>query len=315
MKTTNMIYLMSVLIIAGIAISAVSAEMYELDYTSSDINSEMPNLVVAVLKYEPYPVSAGEWFDVWIKIQNNGETDATNVIFELKPEYPFYANDSLVKNYGTILGTINAYKSGMSDDANEVIMKYRVKTADNAPEGDSDMKLGISCFGSICSETILSLPITIGKTKTDFDVVMQDSSASDISFTIANIGRNDATAVTVSILPQAGLGMTGTQSSIIGNLDTGDFTTISFEIAPGNLKTLAVQIAYTDTAGVRNTIEKNVTISSANSAFNDTMNFGQMRTARPAIPFYVYIAIGLIIGFLLGLLAPFVLSKLRKKRV
>ena len=93
-------------------------------YTVSPVG---PTLAVQVLKYEPYPVNAGDWFDMWVKVQNVGQADAKNVVFTLQPAYPFSSDDALVRNYGIIFGTINAYSVDQKNSANEVILKYRVK--------------------------------------------------------------------------------------------------------------------------------------------------------------------------------------------
>ena len=287
----NSIYIIGILILAVLALSAVRAQMFEINYTNLG-NTVQANLVVQVLKYEPYPVNAGDWFDVWIKVQNIGQADAENVKFVLQPEYPFSSNDSLTRDYGIVLGTINSYKLGMSNDANEIILKYRVKTADNAPEGTSELKLVIYTDASTqgSNAVINSLPITIGKTKTDFSVVMQDSTSQGTSFSIANIGDNSATAVTVSIPTQANVKITGAQSSIIGNLDKGDFTTVTFKIAPNdNLNSLTMQIAYTDIAGVRNIVNETVPVSIAHvqETVKQTGNGSSI---------YIYLIVGIAIG-------------------
>jgi hypothetical protein len=287
----NSIYIIGILILAVLALSAVRAQMYEVNYNNTG-NINQANLVVQVLKYEPYPVNAGDWFDVWIKVQNIGQADAENVKFVLQPEYPFSSNDSLTRDYGIVLGTINSYKLGMSNDANEIILKYRVKTADNAPEGTSELKLVIYTDASTqgSNAVINSLPITIGKTKTDFSVVMQDSTSQGTSFSIANIGDNSATAVTVSIPTQANVKITGAQSSIIGNLEKGDFTTVTFKIASDdNLNSLTMQIAYTDIAGVRNIVNETVPVSIAHvqETVKQTGNGSSI---------YIYLIVGIAIG-------------------
>ena len=302
MKTNNIIYIIGILFIAVFAISAVSAKLFEVDYNVSSAN-QANYLAVQVLKYEPYPVNAGEWFDVWIQVQNIGQSDAPNVTFRLAPEYPFSSNDSLVRNYGLIMGTVNAYKVGLKGDASTVILKYRVKVADNAPEGASNLRVYVTPNSVDANSTSIGtdLPIIIGKTKTDFDVVMQDFTSQGIAFAISNIGENPATAVTFSIIPQ-GVNITGASSSIIGNLDKGDFTTVTFQVYPNrNLHELGVQIAYTDTAGVRNIIEKNVTVSMSSTEMFNTTTQGNGKANGSGIMMYAYLGVGFIVGALVVL--------------
>ena len=306
---TNKIFALAILTLAIFSQIAMISAQKEITYPNANPGTSLTSsLVVQVLKYEPYPVSAGEWFTVYLKVENIGQEDAKNAKFTLVPEYPFSSTDTLVKEYGTIFGTKHGYYSGYPEDSSQVILKYRVKVADNAPEGTSDLKLMIQSNKNDptgVSVTTL-LPIEVGKTKTDFDVVMQDSTTQGTAFAISNIGNNDATAATVSIEPQDNVNITGARSSIIGNLAKGDFTTVSFQILPNtNLNEVSVKIDYTDTAGVRNTLIKKVSVS-IDSSFG---NLNNVKSASSSTKYYF-----LIFGIILGMLILFVYRKIKKKK-
>jgi hypothetical protein len=131
---------------------------------------------------------------------------------------------------------------------------------------------------------------------TDFDVTFSDSSSEQTSLFVANTGNNPAYSVTVRIPEQDNFNVQGSKASIIGNLDKGDYTIVSFEVTStspsfGGLSTsdlsqqeqlsdeerqqlreefsqrnaaqnnnLDVLIEYTDATGLRRTIEKTVPI-------------------------------------------------------
>lgn len=117
---------------------------YETSYAPQKIpTGERSDVIVSVLKYEPYPVIAGQWFDLWVKVQNVGQNSANNLTFQLIPEYPFAVDNNLTRNYGILYGTQAAYKVDQTYDATQLILKYRVKTAENAPSGISNLKLKI----------------------------------------------------------------------------------------------------------------------------------------------------------------------------
>ncbi len=82
-----------------------------------------PYLRVEQLKYEPYPVTPGEYFNFWVKIKNAGDDDAEKVKIMLDSEYPFSADFDYEKEYDKI----NAY--------GEVLIKFRVRTDEDAVEG------------------------------------------------------------------------------------------------------------------------------------------------------------------------------------
>ena len=123
---------------------------------------------------------------------------------------------------------------------------------------------------------------------TDFDIAFSETSSGQTSFTIANIGSNPASSVSVIVPQQEGWTVSGSNSMIIGNLNTGDYTVASFELqssqsgmdATGQQKNmtqeelmaqrtqtqgyLKIQIAYTDTMGERKLVEKEVSMNSQN---------------------------------------------------
>ncbi len=65
---------------------------------------------------------------------------------------------------------------------------------------------------------------------TDFDAAYSESSSGLISLSIANVGNNPASSVSVIIPPQAGWRVSGSNEAIIGNLNKGDYTAVSFTL-------------------------------------------------------------------------------------
>ncbi|WP_129597049.1 COG1361 S-layer family protein [Methanohalophilus profundi] len=101
---------------------------------------------------------------------------------------------------------------------------------------------------------------------TDFDVSFSESDSGTISLSLANIGNNEAYSVKVSIPEQQNYKTTGSSSSIVGNLEKGDYTIASFNILSVNNNTqnndLQVMIEYTDSLGTRHSVTKEVPIQS-----------------------------------------------------
>lgn len=131
--------------------------------------------------------------------------------------------------------------------------------------------------------------------KTDFDVTFSESSQGQTSLSIANVGSNPALSVTVRVPSQQGFRVQGSTDAIVGNLDKGDYTIVSFQISQasgagqagavrtgeqrqgfsdmtneerqqmrqrfaGQNNNLQVVIDYTDTTGERQSLEKTVPI-------------------------------------------------------
>jgi hypothetical protein len=200
--------------------------------------------------------------------------------------------------------------------ANEsMTVSYIVMADVNADPGlyKLDITLEVEDYNSNVSTISTTAGLFVGG-GTDFDVAFSDNSDGEASFSIANIGNNEAYSVKVSIPEQDGYTVSGSSSSIVGNLEKGDYTIASFAVsqqgaggitdnanggqggdaissaASTNASTnndLKVLIEYTDSAGQRNSVEKSVQLSlnSTSSAMNTS----------PSSPNYVSIILVLVI--------------------
>jgi len=103
---------------------------------------------------------------------------------------------------------------------------------------------------------------------TDFDTSYVETLGS-FSLNVANVGISDASAVAVSLPRQNNFSVTGSSTSVLGNLKPGDYTSAIFQImkTSGDGNTLEFDIQYTDTSGQRHTMTKflNVELSQAGS--------------------------------------------------
>ena len=99
---------------------------------------------------------------------------------------------------------------------------------------------------------------------TDFDISYVETLGS-FSLNVANVGISDASAVAVSLPRQSNFSVTGSSTSVLGNLKPGDYTSAIFQITktPGTDKNLELDIQYTDTSGQRHTIRKSLPVTLA----------------------------------------------------
>lgn len=136
---------------------------------------------------------------------------------------------------------------------------------------------------------------------TTFDVVASQSTSGATSLTIINTGANKANSVIVTVPQQIDYTVTGSSMANVGNLDPGDYSLASFQVSSMNLSGmfsgngtrnysgsppsggnfsgrnflqnrtftgfggsgLTILITYTDSFGVRQTVQKQVTLSSS----------------------------------------------------
>ncbi len=185
------------------------------------------------------------------------------------------------------------------DIGNSSDLEYQVIADTNAQAGLYKLNLYLTYEDSIANKskkisTIAGVYVGGG---TDFDVAFSDNANSQTSFSIANIGSNPASSVSVVIPEQPGWRVSGSNSVIIGNLNKGDYTVASFKLQSSmstmtsqnrtgrsdtsiqgrsmqrstnsSSDTVLMQIAYTDTMGERKIIEKQVKLGLQNMAAED----------------------------------------------
>jgi hypothetical protein len=195
---------------------------------------------------------------------------------------------------------------------------------------------------------------------TTFDLVVQTSTSGSTTFSVVNTGANVASSVIVSIPQQLNYRTSGTSSASLGNLNAGDYTLATFQLTSTSNTTsqipsfnrtetgtpsgrnftgrnqfmnqsftgfrgngLLVEISYTDVFGIRQTIQKQVTISSGSSfgsfgsstsstgtqnSFGRNIN-GQSQSSSGSTNSLVYIAIGVV-----GIIIIFGIIQLGRKK-
>ncbi len=98
------------------------------------INGGFPELSATLISQSPDPAEPGEIVTVKFKIENSGSETTKDVIVKLHPRYPFelYGGQA-TKN----IGKLQASQNG----ADAVIVEYKVKIANDAVEGETELVL------------------------------------------------------------------------------------------------------------------------------------------------------------------------------
>ncbi|WP_342304057.1 COG1361 S-layer family protein [Methanolobus sp. ZRKC5] len=183
------------------------------------------------------------------------------------------------------------------DVGESATVAYSVMADVNADPGlyQLDITLEFEDYDSNTNTIETKAGLFVGGT-TDFDLSYSESDEGEVSLSLANVGNNEAYSVKVSIPEQDNFQATGSTSTIVGNLEKGDYTITSFSISQVGSMTstdedssgtaqarpdlsemtdeqivakqeqmeskneLLVLIEYTDSAGQRNSVEKTVQI-------------------------------------------------------
>jgi hypothetical protein len=135
MKLLNVIL---VLVFLSMSVSAIDINTTNaLPSTNTQID-----LVFQNLRYNPYPVAPGDYFEIWFKVINNGRSTASDISFELQEDFPFkiYPGESKKYSYSSI------------GPSSEVVFKYKVLVDEKTLEGNSVLKIKINSGGSYIRE-------------------------------------------------------------------------------------------------------------------------------------------------------------------
>jgi hypothetical protein len=236
-------------------------------------------------------LNPGEETPLKFTITNAGSSPLQNLVFSWNEE-----NGYILPVYSDNTKYIKYIDVGKSAD-----LDYTVVADVNADPGlyKLDLTLTYENDQGVSQQMTMKTGIFIGG-ETDFDVTFSESSAGQTSLSVANIGNNPALSVTVRVPSQQNYAVTGSTSSIIGNLDKGDYTIVSFQIsqasslagarmnrtagqapAPSQDSSLKVTIDYTDTTGKRHTLEKSVPIQFRSSdATSGQTAYGTFNSSR-----------------------------------
>jgi len=239
----KIMFIMIFLILSlSMSLNFVAADSYEQSF-EVNFNTDTSGLQVDFLKYEPYPVNPGEYFNLWISVKKTGN-GAKSATFELIPSYPFSldTNENAIKKYSSLSGE-------------SALLEYQIRVADDAVEGPNKIKLKLQLEGQsgfISQE----FEIYVSSAQTNFDGVIQGIEGGSITFALANTGKNVANSVIVKIPKQDYFEAIGTSGQMVGNLDDGDYTIVGFDIKQliqENESSIIFQIDYTDNIGERRT--------------------------------------------------------------
>jgi hypothetical protein len=237
-------------------------------------------------------LSPGEETPIKFTITNAGSSPLQNLVFSWNEE-----NDVILPVYSDNKKYIKYIDVGKSAE-----LDYTVVADVNADPGLYKLELTLTYEAEegTTKEMTMKTGIFIGG-ETDFDVTFSESSAGQTSLSVANTGNNPALSVTVRVPSQQSYSVTGSTSSIIGNLDKGDYTIVSFQISSasqfGGMRmnrtaeqappeasqssNLKVLIDYTDTTGKRHTLEKSVPIQfRSTDSTATTTAYGSFNTSR-----------------------------------
>ena len=219
---------------------------------------ETCNLQVTLLNQDPYPAIPDSYVKLVFQVSGLSDPSCKGARFEILPSYPFSLDT------GDALRTLDDTTWTSSNFKSDWMVPYKLRVDADALDGETEIEVRASPGSWGITQNFIRkvFPITIQDARTDFDAVVQDVSGSSVSIALANTGKYAANSVVVRIPEQEGFSAVGTDGQMVGNLASGDYTVVSFELKEkgSSDSKLLFDIYYTDSLGKRRIVTKELPI-------------------------------------------------------
>jgi hypothetical protein len=239
-----------------LAIPALASAGTEIEFTQESKDEKdflagaAPKFNIQQIRQDPFPANPGELVEIYLRLENNGgEIWSPSFIMNLEHPFKLDLSSPSTKDY-------------ISLEAGErITLKYKIKVDASAAPDDYEVNFHIQAPNQFSYDYFFNLEVDDVTSK--FDVAIDEISEEGVSVALSNTGKNTANSITVRIPEQESFEVLGLPSNIIGNLNSGDYTILTTQIAPraeGETLTLFMEIDYTDTIGNRRTETREVAI-------------------------------------------------------
>lgn len=229
-------------------------------------------LNVSMINQDPYPGVPGEYVKVLLQVSGLENNYCESAKIELVPDYPF----SLDKDDPVRILEGDTF---IAHYDNEWLIPYKLRIDKDALRGENELIVNVYANDLNSNNPIVQrFNIEIEDVRTNFDAVIQEITDNEISVAIANTGKHTANSVIVRVPNQGDFRVTGTDGQMVGNLDSGDYTIVSFNVVQKRNQEqtdtiyLSLDIDYTDSIGERREVLLDLPLSSQISGMN-AINF------------------------------------------
>ena len=220
-----------------------------------------------------------------LTLKNKGTGTIENTVVEIS-----LADDEM-KSVFSILGGGTQFFLGNLKAGDEAEIAFDLAVDIAALPGVYNLPVKITGQNNYSSTDYIGLVVA---GTTDFEISYQETMGS-FSLNVANIGVNPASAVTVSLPRQKNYSVAGSSSSVLGNLNPGDYTSAIFQITKkGTENTLEVEIQYTDTSGKRHKDTKELVLDLSVAGAQS----GSRRTTEgTSFTTWILVITGIVVGY------------------
>ena len=224
-------------------------------------------LSVSLINQDPYPAVPGSYVKLVFQVSGIDDSSCTGAKVNIEPNYPFSFDDG--ENSVFVLDGATTY---INDYETAWMIPVKLRVDEDAFDGNASVTVS---YGETFTVVSQDFDVEIEDARTTFDAVIQDSTDEEVSIAIANTGKYTANSVVVRIPEQDGFTATSTDGQMVGNLDSGDYTIVTFEIAQTRSEDtgLDFDVYYTDSLGERRVVAMELSMGGGSSMGVAAMSF------------------------------------------
>lgn len=257
-------------------------------FSLTNVLAEGCNLDVSLINQDPYPATPGDYVKIVFQVDGVSNPECGTIEFELLEQYP------LIFDPGQ--ETKITIESGVyqKDYNSFLIAPYKVRLDIDALNGDNPIEVRYKQDSLTSTYLTKEFDINVKDVRADFEIFVKDynSQTKEMTFQILNTAESDIQALTLEIPQQETVNVKGSKTIIVGDLDSNEYTTATFEATSkgGEIK---LNVSYTDETNTRRTLEKTVLFEP--EYFQDRTN-GKAKTPITSYLFWVLL-IGIIVFY------------------
>jgi hypothetical protein len=225
---------------------------------SAAVQDTSSQIVATLLNQDPDPVQPGMYVDVRFKIENIGLYQASDLVFQLQPNYPFSLDpgDTPIRQLGTFYG------KAVGD--NSATLYYRLRVDPKAGEGDNKILLKYSTDNGKNWATFPDFSIRIKTLNPQVDVtditttpsILDPGKNAKVIVKITNFAdsfvQDAVVSLDLSSMPFAPINSTAQKRIKI--INAGESFMVPFDIvtlgnADSNIYKVPIRVSYKDQSG------------------------------------------------------------------
>jgi len=218
-------------------LSVASARVCELD--------------VSLLNQDPYPAVPGEYVRLVFQVEGIEAPECGDITFELIEDYPISLDpdETGIRRFKKV--------NYVKDYQSNILIPFRVQVDGGALDGANPIEISIQSGSEPKQLETFDLEIDDIRASFELAVTEYDYVTHELTIEVLNIADSDIEALTLEIPKQESVNVKGSNRVIIGDLDSNEYSSASFEAVPRDGK-IEVKLLYSDSVGERRTVESSV---------------------------------------------------------